>query len=77
MNWKEFKILCTKMREESDRLTKESGQQIWCEFHIHVGDDCLEINPYCPNLKTGIDRYVRSARTGKFLSYVNIKEELK
>jgi hypothetical protein len=78
--WKTFKELTLKARKESERLTKEFGTQVWCEFQWQLEDQWSNnepvvflINPYCPNLVTGC--YTgEELLTGKYL-YVNFKTE--
>jgi len=78
MSWVEFKFLIKKLRGEADRLTKEAGTQIWCEFQFPIPsnrDNAMMINPYSVNLKTGL-YWGRDLASGEYRT-VNLKEELK
>jgi len=77
MEWEEFKKIVKELRKISDMLSSKLGTRVWCEFNLHISDDLvLEINPYCPNLKTGVIEMVRDLMSGKWVHEINIKEKL-
>jgi len=76
MEWEEFKEKVKICREESNRLSGRLGVQVWCRFNLWIGDKkCIDVNPYCVNLKTGeYQTHERNLMTGKLIKVPNLKE---